>query len=101
MCSAEDMGRVGGAPQAMTVERTISDGGLRLREAYQQISNLELSLVQVCVCACVRVCVCACVWVCVCVCQRVCVCLCVCMCVSACVCVCVCVYTSHVRHTCP
>lgn len=39
------------APRAMTVERTvertISDGGLRLREAYQQISNLELSLVQV------------------------------------------------------
>ena len=35
------------APRAMTVERTISDGGQRLREAYQQISNLELSLVQV------------------------------------------------------
>ena len=39
------------APGAMTVERsverTISDGGLRLRAAYQQISNLELSLVQV------------------------------------------------------
>lgn len=35
----------------MSVERTISDGGQRLREAQQQISNLELSLVQVCVLA--------------------------------------------------
>lgn len=58
MCVSVDAGGVAGgeeaaaaAPQAMsverTVERTISDGGLRLRAAYQQISNLELSLVQV------------------------------------------------------
>lgn len=43
----EAAGEAAAAPRAMTVERTISDGGLRLREAYQQISNLELSLVQV------------------------------------------------------
>lgn len=43
----EAAGEVPAAPRAMTVERTISDGGQRLREAYQQISNLELSLVQV------------------------------------------------------
>lgn len=48
-CDAEveAAGEAAAAPRAMTVERTISDGGLRLREAYQQISNLELSLVQV------------------------------------------------------
>lgn len=52
MCTCGDAeveatGEAAAAPRAMTVERTISDGGLRLREAYQQISNLELSLVQV------------------------------------------------------
>ena len=31
----------------MSVERTISDGGVRLREAHQQVAHLELTLVQV------------------------------------------------------
>ncbi len=31
----------------MSVEQSMSDGGMRLREAQQQVANLELSLVQV------------------------------------------------------
>ena len=31
----------------MSADRSMSDGGVRLREAQQQVANLELSLVQV------------------------------------------------------